>query len=66
MISLHEIDFSNWNFWVGFMATSFPAALEETDCLYRRTLHSSNSIQRVIKLYKRQKNISFIIAFSDY
>lgn len=32
MISLHEIDFSNRNFWVGFIATSFPTALgEETD-----------------------------------
>lgn len=29
MISLHEIDFSNRDFWVGFMATSFPTALEE-------------------------------------
>ena len=29
MISLQEIDFSNRNFWVGFMATSFPTALEE-------------------------------------
>ncbi|MCR2048813.1 hypothetical protein NSB25_16185 [Acetatifactor muris] len=32
MISLQEIDFSNRNFWVGYMATSFPTALdEETD-----------------------------------
>lgn len=32
MISLHEIDFFNRNFWVGYMATSFPTALdEETD-----------------------------------
>ena len=29
MVSLHEIDFSNRDFWVGFMATSFPTALEE-------------------------------------
>ena len=29
MISLHEIGFSNRNFWVGYMATSFPTALEE-------------------------------------
>ena len=29
MISLREIDFSNRDFWVGFMATSFPTALEE-------------------------------------
>ena len=29
MLSLHEIDFSNRDFWVGFMATSFPTALEE-------------------------------------
>ena len=32
MISLHEIDFSNRDFWASFMATSFPTALErETD-----------------------------------
>lgn len=32
MISLHEIEFSNRDFWVGFVATSFPTALEkETD-----------------------------------
>ncbi len=29
MILLHEIDFSNRDFWMGFMATSFPTALEE-------------------------------------
>ena len=29
MISLHEIDFSNRDFWVGYMATSFPTAWEE-------------------------------------
>lgn len=29
MISLHEIDFSNHDFWIGFMATSFPTSLEE-------------------------------------
>lgn len=29
MISLHEIDFSNRNFWVGYMAASFPTAWEE-------------------------------------
>lgn len=29
MISLYEIDFSNRNFWTGFIATSFPTALEE-------------------------------------
>lgn len=27
MISLYEIDFSNRNFWTGFIATSFPTAL---------------------------------------
>ncbi len=32
MISLHGIDFSNRNFGVGYMATSFPTVLdEETD-----------------------------------
>jgi hypothetical protein len=32
MISLYEIDFSNLNFWTGFITTSFPTALdEETD-----------------------------------
>ncbi len=29
MISLHEIAFSNRDFWAGFMETSFPTALEE-------------------------------------
>ena len=29
MISLYEIDFSNLNFWIRFIATSFPTALEE-------------------------------------
>ena len=29
MVLLHEIDFSNRPFWAGFMATSFPTALEE-------------------------------------
>lgn len=29
MLSLHEIDFPNRDFGVGFMATSFPTALEE-------------------------------------
>ena len=137
MISLHEIDFSNRDFWVSFMATSFPTALEEeTDMsltelmtenevcntswwdsftkyydglleksdgyvdnpetlicelaptqtlkiefhpgdtiyfindkqiLYRWALqYSSNSIQRVIELYRKQTNISFIVAFSGY
>ncbi|MBO5094182.1 MAG: immunity protein 19 [Lachnospiraceae bacterium] len=29
MLSLSDIGFSNRNFWIGFMATSFPAALDE-------------------------------------
>ena len=29
MILLQEIDFSNRDFWVGYMATSFPTAWEE-------------------------------------
>ena len=29
MISLHDINFSNLEFWMGFMATSFPNSLEE-------------------------------------
>lgn len=29
MILLQEIDFSNRNFWVGYMAASFPTAWEE-------------------------------------
>ena len=73
MISLYEIDFSNLNFWIGFIATSFPTALEEeTDMSLTELItengmcDSSDSIQKVIKLYKRQTNISFIIAFSGY
>ena len=34
MISLQEIDFSNRNFWSGFIATSFPTALEEETDMY--------------------------------
>lgn len=29
MLSLSDIDFSNRDFWIGYMATSFPTALDE-------------------------------------
>lgn len=47
MISLHEIGFSNRNFWVGFMATSFPTALEEETDMSLTDLMKDNEMPDV-------------------
>lgn len=44
MISLHEIGFSNRNFWTGFLATSFPTALEEESDLSLTELMIENGM----------------------
>lgn len=44
MISLHEIDFSNRDFWVGYMATSFPTALEEETDMSLTELMTENGM----------------------
>ncbi len=44
MISLQEIDFSNRNFWSGFIATSFPTALEEETDMSLTELMIENGI----------------------
>lgn len=45
MISLYEIDFSNRNFWTGFIATSFPTALEEETDMSLTELITENGNQ---------------------
>jgi hypothetical protein len=47
MISLHEIGFSNRNFGVGFMATSFPTALEEETDMSLTNLMEDNEMPDV-------------------
>ena len=44
MISLYEIDFSNLNFWTGFIATSFPTALEEETDMSLTELMTENGM----------------------
>ncbi len=47
MFSLNEIGFFNKDFWIGFLATSFP------NCLYGKSLSDTNfSIQRFVEFHR--------------
>ena len=47
MISLHDIDFFNQKFWIGFLATSFPTALEEDTDMSLTDLIEENEVTDV-------------------
>ena len=57
MISLHDINFSNLEFWIGFMATSFPNSLEEetdlslTDLMVDEGMGATNWWRKFTKYY---------------
>ena len=65
MISLHEIDFSNWDLGVGFMATSFPTALEEETAISLTDLIEDNEMTVVYWWRNFTQNYDGVLEESD-